>query len=118
MSLWFENALGLAILLAIPALIQWRWRRSLALFCVALLVGLLTTIVAYMPLNGPGDAAVGRGWLVIYGMMACFLLTVIAAVMFIWSASRTKAAAGSDMPDNRESVEMFNRATQSDDADG
>lgn len=115
MEALFENMLALSPLLAVPALIQRRWSRPLAILAVAILIGLLTAIVAWMPLRGPGDAAMGRGLIVIYGMAACFVLTIAAGAAFIWSAGRTGAAAG-DAGDESESVAMFNRATQGDEA--
>lgn len=108
MEVAFENALAASVLLAIPALIQWKWSRAGALFCVAVLVGILTTIVAYMPVSGPGDAVVGRGWLVIYGMLACFVMIVVAATIFLATARRGPAPR--DVGSESDSVAMFNRA--------
>ena len=117
MDVWLEIALVASVLLAVPALIQWRWSRALALLCVAVLVGVVTTTVAYMPLRGPGDAVVGRGWRVIYGMAASFQLTIAAAAIFMWSAARMGAAATAEEGSERDSVAMFNHATQGDEID-
>lgn len=115
MNALFENALFLSPLLVVPALIQRKWSRTLAIFAVAILIGVLTTIVAYLPLDGPGDAAMGRGLIVIYGMAATFVLTIGAGAAFMWRASGKRAAPGEE-GDESDSVARFNRATRSDEA--
>lgn len=118
MDVLMENLLFLSPLLVLPALVQRKWNRPLAVFGVAVIVALLATILAAMPLNGPGDAAVGRGIMVIYGWGMAFLLTLAAGIALIWSAGRKSERAGNPEAIQRESSEMFNRATGEDRADG
>jgi len=111
----FEWVLMSSPLLVALALLQRSVSRAGAIFAIAILIGVLTTLLAFAP-GGLGDAAMGRGWLVIYGTAACFVVALIAAWSFMASAPRM-GAASRDKDGESDSVEMFNRATQSDEID-
>jgi hypothetical protein len=111
-----EEAFGWVLvsspLLVIVALVQRRISRPLAVLGIAILIGALTAILAALPLNGPGDAAVGRGWLVLYGIAASVIMVLIA----FWSFMAGTAEAADEGDSESDSVAMF-RATVGDETD-
>ena len=85
MELAFEYAILGSPVLLLPALLQRRWSRRLAMAGVAVLIGALTALFASINWGGPGDADMGRGLLVLYGSIASGLILIASAFMFVWS---------------------------------
>jgi len=85
MELAFEYAILASTLLLVVAAVQWKWSRRRALALGGLLTGVLTAVYSSIDWGGPGDAAMGRGLLVMYGTAASILALVTAGLMFIFN---------------------------------